>query len=212
MNLTDIYRRLMSGKITLAVAAEEFGLSTAGLKIRMAQWGNRMPLLLLTLDRIAAGALGRGEAAEILEVSPREVNKLMESWSVERPVSSYLIERASSSLKWDMRKKFAIEYIAGTASLETAGEGAGVSVRQIRRWVIDLLAEHHGMAFKDLRKLHSIERAAVAKQIAEGEDIGPELQRKLVEISNGSSSINSEALTRVLSNSKGRRFRESPDA
>ena len=212
MNLTYIYRRLASHKINLSVAADELGLSEEGLKIRISKWGDRLPLLLLTLDQIVAGAVSRGDAAKTLGVSPREVNKLMKSWSVQRPISSYLIDRASTSLKWDIRTKYSIEYISGTTSLEAAAQRAGVSDRQLRRWVSDLLEAHHGMVFKDLRKLHSIERGQIAKKIADDQELGPEKQKKLTKISSGESSIATEAVALVVEKAKGRRFRELPDA
>ena len=167
-----------------------------------------MPLILLTLDQIVAGAIDRNNAAKTLEVSTRQVNKLMESWSVQRPLKNYLVVRAASNLKWDIRKTFAIDYIAGRETLENAAAGAGVSGRQMRRWVVDLLKEHLGIVFKDLGKLSEALRRSISRQILAGEEIDSTTQQKVLEIASGKVSIEDEALARVLLKRKKRRFRE----
>lgn len=208
MYLTDIYRELVTAKSDLPAAAEKFGLSPKGLKIRMAKWGDRMPLMLLTLDQIVAGAIMRDDAARVLGISTRQVNLLMKSWSVERPIKQYAVTRAAAKLKWDIRKKFAIDFIGCRASVDAAADGARVSTRQIRRWVTELLAQHEGLAFKDLSRLSLEVRQRLARAIASGEQLDSETLEAVRCISEGRHSLEQEALDRVRANGKGRRFRE----
>jgi len=208
LHLTDIYRELVSQKIDLGTAASRYGISTKGLKSRLTKWGNSMPLVLMTLDRIVADAISRDEAAKLLNVTPRNINKLMESWSVQRPVKDYLVNRTISALKWDVRIKYAIDYISGTTSLDVAASGAGISTRQVRRWVTDLLHDYHGIVFKDLAKLAPDVRSRVGKIIGAGQKIDDESERLILAISSDRVKLETEARKRVKATGKSRRFQE----
>ena len=208
MHLTDILYQLTTKKIDMSIAAGKFGLTEKSLKSRLTKAGSRMPLVLLTLDQIVAGVISRADAARTLDVTPRQINKLMKSWSVDRPVQNYLVGRVVSKLKWDVRTKFSIDYIAGSANLEAAASGAGVSTRQIRRWVSSLLDKYYGMVFKDLRKTPEMTRRRLAEAIAADESLDTATQEMLVEISEDRLLLQREALTRVRAKGKKRRFQE----
>lgn len=207
MSLTEIYRRYRLGKTDLVTAAAEFGFSGRGLAIRLAKWGDKLPKILLTLDQIVADKIDRDKAALALGVSTRQVNKLTESWGVQRPIKQYLFDREVTRLKWGMRKKFAVDYIAGTVSLNNAANAAGVSSRQMRRWVSDLLMDHHGIVFKDLAKLSIETQHRLAKEIASGEQIDVEGQSALLKIAAGEISMADEAASRVTAKATRRRLR-----
>lgn len=208
LHLSDIYRELVSEKIDLATAASRYGISTKGLKSRLTKWGDSMPLLLMTLDRIVADAISRDEAAKILNVSTRNINKLMESWSVQRPIKEYLVNRTISTLKWDVRMKYAIDYISGSTGLDAAASSAGISTRQVRRWVTDLLQYYHDIVFKDLAKLPPDVRFRVGKIIGAGEKIDDESERLILAIASDRVKLEAEARKRVKATGKSRRFQE----
>lgn len=199
MNLLDIYASMQRGDITLEEAATAFGFTTTDMRLRMAKWGHRLPLLLATLDKIKNHNLPRDEAAQVLGVTPRQVNHLMVNWRVDRPIPDYLINNAASQVKWEIRKKFAIEYIAGTCTLEEASENAQVSDRQMRRWVADLLQKHFGMVFKDLREVTPTRRYRLANEIETAEGLELAKQAALRSVVVGEKQIRDEALDRVVS-------------
>jgi len=153
MDLLQVWSMLKADEITFEEAAEALGINPTSLKFRVTRWGHRLTLLLATLDRIKKDEITRTEASEVLGVTTRQVNHLMTTWKVDRPIKDYLIERATAKVKWEVRKKFAIDYIAGTLDLDKAAAAAGVSVRQMRRWVSELLIKHFEMPFKDLKEV-----------------------------------------------------------
>ena len=207
MTLTDIYRRFASGEIDRAMAAAEFGISERALTIRIGRRGDKLVFLLSTLDRIVADEIDRDEAARILGVSTRQVNKDMERWGVQRPLKEYLVHRELTSLKWDSCKKHAVDFIAGSTTLKSAAAGANQSERQMRRWISKLLGEYDGIVFKDLEKISDPLRCRLAKNIMTGEQIDVATQKVLTEIAAGRLRAEDEALARVLASGKRRAFR-----
>ena len=163
--------------------------------------------LLSTLDRIVADEIDRDEAARILGVSTRQVNKDMERWGVQRPLKEYLVHRELTSLKWDSCKKHAVDFIAGSTTLKSAAAGANQSERQMRRWISKLLGEYDGIVFKDLEKISDPLRCRLAKNIMTGEQIDVATQKVLTEIAAGRLRAEDEALARVLASGKRRAFR-----
>lgn len=198
MQLLQVYSLLLAREITHEEAAKAFNISARDLKFRLNKWGPRLPLLLSGLDRIRSDSMSRSEAAEVLQVSPRQINHLMQTWSVERPVKEYLIERTASKVKWEVRKKFAIDYIAGRLDLEKAAEAAGVSDRQMRRWVSELLMKHFDMPFKDLRLVTDRRRTRLAEEIETAEGIEEAKQQVANAIADGEIDLKKAALTRIL--------------
>lgn len=206
MNLLDVYSLLSKQEITVAEAAKAFGFTERDMKFRLTHYGARLPLLLSVLDRIKEDTISRGEAADVLSVTPREVNQLMHNWHIKRPLKAYLIERSTSKVKWEIRKKFAVDFIAGYGTLADAAEGANVSVRQMRRWVSDLLDKHYKMVFKDLKELTLKRRRRLAAEIEEAEGLELAKQQVLQAIADGKRSLGEEALERVMAR-KARRER-----
>jgi hypothetical protein len=145
MELVEIYSAIEAGEVTLSEAAKLFGMGERTLKFRLTRWGHRLPLLLSVLDKIRKNQISRDEAAEALGVSTREINALCVTWNVSRPVAKHRVMRAAAGIKRELRKKYAIDYIAGTSTVEDAAAGAQCSERQLRRWVSELLQKHHGM-------------------------------------------------------------------
>ena len=199
MNLLDVYNLLSQGEITDEQAANTFGFTVENFRYRVAKWKHRLPLMLATLDKIATDAISREEAAETLEVTERQVNKLMESWKVVRPLKTYLVVRASTQIKWEIHMKFAIEVISGSAEFPDAAEGAGISIRQMRRWVSNLLKKHYEMPYKDLLGLSLTRRRRLADEIERAEHLELSKMQVLKSIADGKLSREEEALNRVLS-------------
>lgn len=208
MKLSDIYKQLKAGDIDLKAAAEQFGISEIGLKIRISKHGDNLPRVLKTLDRIAADQISREAAAEYLKVQVRTINLLMETWHVKRPArDAYLVTRAKASIKWEIRKKYAIDFIAGSDTLESAAEGAEVSVRQIRRWVSELLEKHYQMVFKDLKGMRDSQRKRLADEIETAEGLEIEKQQVLKQIADGHRAVQDVAMERV----RAKRTRNRPN-
>ena len=168
------------------------------LKFRMTKFGHRLPLVLATLDKIRNDEITRPEAAEVLGVTTRQINHLMNNWKVERPLKAYLVTRQASKIKWELRKKYAIDFIAGTIDINQAAEAAKCSDRQMRRWVSELLMKHYEMPFKDLKLVQDRRRIRLAQEIEEAEGIELAKQRVLEAISDGKKAIEDEAFDRVL--------------
>ena len=198
MNLLDIYSLLEKGELTQEEAAKALDLTEADLKYRLTRWGHRLPLMLATLDKIKADRITRAAAAELLNVTPREINNLMNNWSVKRPIKEYAITRETSKVKWEIRKKFAIEYIAGQSTLEDAAARACVSERQIRRWVADLLAKHFQLQWKDHAKLSLQQMTRMADEIERKENLEMTKINTINSIACGAKTEQEEALDRIL--------------
>jgi hypothetical protein len=197
MTLSQIYENLVSNKITEEQAATMLGMPVKSLRIRRAKLGDKLPQILGALDKINEDAITRTEAVEILKVSARQVNKLAESWGVSRPLKQYVFTRTASKIKWEIRKKFAIDYISGSANLEDAADGAEVTVRQMRRWIAELLMKHYGMPWKDLNLLTDDRRRRLADEIEEAEGLELAKQNVINAISTGKKTLLEEAEERV---------------
>lgn len=210
MKLLDTYLALQTGEITIDEAAKVFGTNPKGLKIRLTKHGEGIQTVLKTLDLLAEDAITRDEAALTLGVSVRGVNILMNSWGVVRPIKAYAVDRAASLVKWEIRKKFSTDFIAGRLSLAQAAMLAGVSERQIRRWVSELLREHMGMVYKDLATLDHLRLQQVAKAIVEAENMSEETRRTADEVSVGKTTVHDEAEKRVIVLKREKRLSKPP--
>lgn len=198
MNLLDVYNLMVTNQITVQEAAKTLDMSERDMKFRITKWGHKLPLLLAVLDKIKADIITREEAAEALNLSPRQINKLQETWGIERPLKAYLVDKAAIQIKWEIRKKYAIDFIAGGTEMEEAALGAEVSTRQMRRWVSDLLKAHYDMPYKDLLTLSLTKRKRLADEIETAENLELAKQQVLKSIADGKMSVEQEALNRVL--------------
>lgn len=205
MNLIDVYSLLQSKQLTPSGAAQALNLTERDLKFRLTRWGHRLPLLLATLDKLKAGAIDTQEAAEALQVTPREVNALMTSWRVRRPIKQYLVQRTATQVKWEVHKKFAIDFIAGATTIDEAAEGADLSPRQMRRVVSQLLDKHFQMVFKDLKDISLKRRRRLADEIETAEGLEYAKQQVLNDIANGRKTHTEEALERLMTKKMRRR-------
>lgn len=209
MELLTTYKDLQTKKITLEQAAETIGIEPMVLERRLKRLGKEANHLFDTLDKIRTEKITRSEAAKILDTSPRNVNLLMVRWNVEREsrgaIKDYLIEREAPKIKWEIRKSSAVEFIADACTIEEAAERAGVTTRQIRRWVSELLDKHFGMVFKDLKPLTLRRRQRLADEIEKAE--GLELAKKevLERIIRGERELSIEAYARISARHTQRR-------
>ena len=199
MSLYSTYTLWLHKKIDDAEAAQAYGLTEKDWKFRLSRYGKRLPLVLKTLDRISEDELTREEAAALLQVSPRQINQLQIAWKVTRPLKEYVVNRAVSEVKWEIRKKFAIEFIAGSCKIDEAAENATVSERQMRRWVSELLDKHFGMVYKDLKDLALRRRQRLADEIETAEGLEVAKLNVLAEVAKGEKAIQEVALERVMS-------------
>lgn len=204
MNLLDIYNLMQKGELTLEDAAIALDVTPKSLKIRIAKHGHRLPLVLATLDKIRADEITRDQAAIALNVTVRTINAAMASWDVKRPLKDYLIDQAAATVKWEVRKKFAIDFIGEHMTLLKAAQSAGVSDRQMRRWVSELINEHYGMVWKDLEGIPLARRRRMALEIEDKEGLAEEKIRLVQAISEGEKALKEVALDNVLARRKRR--------
>lgn len=205
MNRYAAYMQYKKGEMSLSQLSEALSLTDRDMKFRLSRHGTAIKGLLKVLDKIEKDEITRGEAAQALGVGERQVNQLMDKWSVSRPLREYVVTRAVSKVKWEIRKKWAIDYIADDMTIEDAAEAAAISSRMMRRWVSELLDKHYGMVFKDLKSLSGIKRKRLADEIETAEGLELSKQQVLQDISNGAKTIHDEALDRVLSKRSTRR-------
>lgn len=204
MNLLDVYNLFDKGDITQEEAASTLGMTLKTFRFRCTKWGHRLPLLLAILDKIKEDKITREEAAVALSVTAREVNQLMKSWNISRPVKEYALNKAKAEVKWEIRKRYAIDFIAGSSDIDDAAERAEVSVRQMRRWVSDLINKHFGMVWGDLKLLSNAKRKSLALEVEKAENLELERQQTLNAIASGRKTLESEALDRALTRKKKR--------
>jgi hypothetical protein len=197
MNLLDVYNMREKGLMTEEEAAMAFGRTVRSLKVVWARWGHRLPLMFSTLDKIRDGKVSRAEASKVLDVSLRHVNQMMEAWGVQKPIGEKRVKREQADIKWSVRQKFAIDYIAGTTTIEDAAEGTQLSVRQMRRWVSQLLSKHYDMPFKDLKVIALARRRRLAEEIEEKEGLDLSKQQLLTAVFDGRKTIQEEAAERL---------------
>jgi transposase len=145
------------------------------------------------LDKIQDGKITRNEASVALGITNRQVNHLMQTWRVQRPIANYFFEHVAAQIKWEIRKKYAIEFVAGTCTVEEAAENAQVSARQMRRWVSELLQKHFGMVWKDLRTLSDSKRRRLADEIETAEGLELAKQNVIRSITVGETTLNDVA-------------------
>jgi hypothetical protein len=198
MKLLDVYVLLDSDQITEEDAAEAFQLSLKTLRFQISRHGHRLPLILAILDQIREDKITRGEAATALRCTVRQVNMFMLTWKSPRPTKAYLFARERSQVKWELRKRFAIEYIAGNIDLLDAAEKAEVSDRQMRRWIKGILDHHFGMVWGDLRHLDAHKRQRLADEAERLEHLELRRAHTLNAIASGRRSLEEVALDRLL--------------
>lgn len=198
MTLIEIYSLLQTKEITEEDAAKALDLTITSFRSRCTKLGHRLPLVFSVLDKIRADKITRDEAAAALGVSVRQVNKLSESWAVKRPMKEYVINRTASKVKCEIRKKYAIDFIAGGMEIKDAAERAEVSDRQMRRWVSELLNKHFQIVWKDLNHIALNRRRRMAEEIENAEGLELAKQNVINSISRGDKSLEEEAIERVV--------------
>lgn len=199
MKLLDIYTSYIEGKIAEEALAATLGISTESWHRRSAKHGERLPQALALLDQLAQGSITREQAALTFKVSLRSVNKLMLSWGIQRPVTKGMIQKVAPKIKWQIHKKYGIDFIAGRLNLVSLCASTGLSERQARRLVVNLLRKHYDMPWKDLAQVSDTKRMALARQIQEDEDLGDQKQRALKDVLLGKKTPKEAALEQITS-------------
>ncbi len=198
MKLLDAYVLLDRGEITEEEAANAFNIPVKALRFQLTRHSHRLPLILSILDKVRDDKITRTEAATALACTERHVNQLMKTFNIERPLKPYDMKRVQAEIKWEMRKRYAIEFISGTMSIDDAAIKAGVSDRQIRRWVTDLLEKYYGMPWSDLVTLAEHKRKRIADEIEHKEGLEYAKNRVLDTIAAGRADLMDVALDRLL--------------
>jgi hypothetical protein len=198
MSLFKTYYQYTQGEITELEAADQFGITVRDLRFRITRLGEDLPQRLSVLDRISANEISREEAASILGITTRQVNKSQETWSVGRPLALYLIDKAVSKAKWEIAKNFAIEFIGDYMTLDQAAEAAKMDTRNMRRWVQKLMTAHFKIPYTELKKLSLNRRREMAKEIRDKEGLGLAKKRVIDEVAKGELDIKKLAEERIM--------------
>jgi len=201
MKLHHTYQQYSTGHLTLEEAAEQLGKTPKNLKIALTKSGKRLSKAFKVLDGIADGRINTSDAAEVLGVTPREVNRLVHTWNVTRPVtkpSDKTVMPLRADLKWKLRKQQALRFISGELEIWEAGDNAGVSFRMMYRWASDLLKKHLEMHTRELHAMSSIERRRISLHIEDAERFEDNEIRVLNEIVAGRIELEQEALDRAI--------------
>ena len=127
------------------------------------------------------------------------------SWDVQRPLKGYLIDKAAAQVKWEARKKYAIDFVGERETIDSAAEKAGVSTRQMRRWVSELIHEHYGIVFRDLKMIPLHRRRQLADEIEQKEGLEFAVQQRIKAIAEGSKTLQAEAVERATERRDKRR-------
>jgi hypothetical protein len=199
MSLYQTYKQFVQKKKSEEETAEAFGLTLKDFRYRLTRYGDRLPQVLSTLDRIATDEITRADAAAILGVKERSINALQNSWAVNRPIKEYKVRAAVSQVKWEVAKKVACEFIAGTTNIERAAELSGLSTRQVRRWVTKLIVKHFGITFKDLDGMTLAKRGRMADHIENAEGLEAAKQKVLGQVVLGQKALEDVAVERLQS-------------
>ena len=199
MSLYSIYQNFVQGKITEEQAAEQFNISLKDFRFRRSRYGERLPQVLSVLDRIASDEISRSDAGAILQISDRSVNALQQSWSVIRPIKEYKVRQVVAKVKWEIRTKFACEFISGSQNIDQCAAGAGLSSRQMRRWIEKLIDKYYGITFKDLKSISLARLKKMADEIEQAEGLEHAKQQVLREVVLGEKAIEELAVERLKS-------------
>lgn len=176
MHITPLYLKFKAGKLTKERFAEKLGISPVQLTIRLGKHGDQIEKRFGILDKISENLITRDQAA--LEwggvnggVNVRTINAAMRAWGVEREMTEDMVSRVAPQVKWEIIKKYSVDFILGTLNLSASASAAGISDRQLRRWVSQLLKKHYDMPFKDLKMVTQTRRQALAADILEAESL-----------------------------------------
>lgn len=172
MSITALYHKYKAGKLTKERFAEKLGISPLQLTIRLGKHGDQIEKRFEILDKIAENLITRDQAAlEWGKVNVRTINAAMLAWGIEREMTEDMVGRVAPKVKWEVIKKYSVDFIKGTLDLVKSAEAAGISDRQLRRWVSDLLKKHYDMPFKDLKHVTQQRREALAADILLAESL-----------------------------------------
>lgn len=161
-------------------AAELLDTTPKAIKAVVTRLGPRVQLLPAALSplRLQAGTIKErtqqvGKAAELLQVTPRQVRRFMEKSEVtfQRPISMEIrLKRAEMAQeKWKIRQKAAISCISGAEDVESASSWAECSARQLYRWINKLLAPE-GLTVRDLKEVRLALRQDLARKLENAEE------------------------------------------
>jgi hypothetical protein len=195
--LLSIYAAFTGGQLTEEDASKAFGLDLRTFRYCRSRYGARLPSILAVLDQVKSNQLKRKDACEQLGIAVRTFNHMMNTWGVQRDIKHYVVKKAAAEVKRDVRKVAAISYISGAARIEDAATDAQVSVRQIRRWVSELISKHFGMVWGDLKDLDMKRRSRLAQEIRRAEDIEHSTEQAVQEIVTGRKTLAEEVVSRL---------------
>lgn len=168
------------GDIKLEEAAQRLNTTPRAIAIMVTKWDGRLELLLNALKPFKEQPETREDssekrrfAAELLGVTPRQLNRLLKKARIERKRPKRVEEREKraekAQEKWEIREKYAICVIDGTMSPEEAALHAEVTGRQMYRWTTKLLA-FEGLTMRDLHQMSLQNRRKLANLVEKTHD------------------------------------------
>lgn len=160
LNVLDALVKHVRGETTLGQTYIDTGVAPRTLKQIMTLWGDRLELLRDTL----VSDLTNDVKAARLGVNERQVRRLMQTYLPERAKEDkpYLVARKRAKAKWGKYKSRAVRVIRGDMSAAEAATDAGISVRQMHRWLGKVLVDQFDIGLQEIRPLPKVFREALA--------------------------------------------------
>jgi len=163
------------GDITIEKAALALDMKPKVVKQMLTLWGSRLGTLVREMKKLSqtypsreAQSAATAHAAQALNVTTRQVNRLVGIAGIKKPRPLAVQVREKTSVKaqerYGIRQKYAICVIDGTMPMADAAENAEVCSRQMYRWVTKLL-NGEGLVVRDLQKMTLPKRRQLANRI-----------------------------------------------
>lgn len=162
-------------RITEEHAAELLKTSIKRVRQMVTIWSPKLAKLVPAIDALLRPANSKEQqtackarVARIAKVTPRQVNRLIDYAEIVIPKPESVIirkENHKNAIKMrELRKKCAIDVIAGVNSVENAAEQAEITTRQMYRIVHKLCGLNH-VHYKDVKPLKDSQRRKIAADI-----------------------------------------------
>lgn len=175
----------------LLTGTEHPALPDVRRKQMLTLWGDRLPLLRDTLrtlvdpvyPNLAAYSDKKAEAARLLNVTPRQIDRLLVTFQAKRkPFSTQIKTKETSKeaqARFQANRNLALEVIKGYKQPNQAAKDADITPRQLYRYIGEAL-QHHSLTLTVLSKYPTYFRLAVAKEIEAGQKVSLALKIRKV--------------------------------
>lgn len=176
-----IIQQVYLNEMTPEDAGKILNMRTRVVKQYVTLHGPRLRIIVPLIDKLLEPVndkhdqtIIKEQLSDLLQVTYRQVTRLVEVSGVKIPRPLATVGREKHSLnaksRTFMRKRTALEVIAGKYTAEYAAKAAQVSEKHIYRLANELL-NIEGLVFRDLRKMTDTTKQQLATRLATGVSI-----------------------------------------